>query len=195
MGVVVDEIVDIVEESISIRSRTSRPGILGSAVVNGSVTDFIDLHHLIEAVDQDWFGGSRDERAAGARVLVAEGSSFSRGLMRNSLEMAGFQVIEAGSTAEILDKLKRESVDVMVSSLDLPGDDPSALLASIRVTPDLCGLPILGLANTAEETQPQPEQEYQFDDCQLKFDGDSMLRSVERLAAAMVAREPVEQRG
>ena len=195
IGVVVDEIVDIVEEMVSIRSRTSRPGILGSAVVSGNVTDFIDLHYLIEAVDKDWFGGSQDERVEGARVLVAEGSSFSRGLMRNALEMAGFHVIEAGSTAEVLDKLKRESVDVMVSSLDLPGDDPSTFLASIRVTPDLRGLPILGLANTAEETQPQPEREFQFDDCQLKFDGDSMLRSVERLAAAMAAREPVEQRG
>ena len=195
MGVVVDEIVDIVEEGISIRSRTSRPGILGSAVVNGKVTDFIDLHHLIEAVDKDWFGGSRDDRAAGARVLVAEGSSFSRGLMRNSLEMAGFRVIEAGTTAEVLDKLKQQSVDVMVSSLDLPGDDPSDFLASIRVTPDLCGLPILGLANTSEETQAHLDREYQFDDCQLKFDGDSMLRSVEKLAGAVANRQPVEQRG
>ena len=164
MGVVVDEIVDIVEETISIRSRTSRQGILGSAVVSGNVTDFIDLHYLIEAADKNWFGGSQDERAEGARVLVAEGSSFSRGLMRNSLEMAGFRVIEAGTTAEVLDKLKQQSVDVMVSSLDLPGDDPSDLLASIRVAPDLCGLPILGLANTAEETHPQPGAEYQFDD-------------------------------
>ena len=111
------------------------------------------------------------------------------------MEMAGFQVIEAGSTAEVLDKLKQESVDVMVSSLDLPGDDPSDFLASIRVTPDLCGLPILGLANTAEETHPQPGAEYQFDDCQLKFDGDSMLRSVEKLAAAVTNGQPVEQRG
>ena len=195
MGVVVDEILDIVEETISTRSRTSRQGILGSAVVSGNVTDFIDLHYLIEAVDKNWFGGSQDERAEGARVLVAEGSSFSRGLMRNSLEMAGFRVIEAGTTAEVLDKLKQQSVDVMVSSLDLPGDDPSDLLASIRVAPDLCGLPILGLANTAEETHPQPGAEYQFDDCQLKFDRDSMLRSVEKLAAVVTNRQPVEQRG
>ena len=195
MGVVVDEIVDIVEETISIRSRTSRQGILGSAVVSGNVMDFIDLHYLIEAADKNWFGGSQDERAEGARVLVAEGSSFSRGLMRNSLEMAGFRVIEAGTTAEVLDKLKQQSVDVMVSSLDLPGDGPSDLLASIRVAPDLCGLPILGLANTAEETHPQPGAEYQFDDCQLKFDRDSMLRSVEKLAAVVTNRQPVEQRG
>ena len=43
----------------------------------------------------------------------------------------------------------------MVSSLDLPGDDPSDFLANIRAAPDLCSLPILGLANTAEETQAQ----------------------------------------
>ena len=195
MGVVVDEIVDIVEESISIRSQASQPGILGSAVVSGSVTDFIDLHHLIEAVDKNWFGGSRDERAAGARVLVAEGSPFSRGLMRNSLEMAGFRVIEAGTTLEVLDRLKRESVDVMVSSLDLPGDDPSDFLANIRAAPDLCSLPILGLANTAEETQAQWDGARHFDDCQLKFDGDSMLRSVEKLAAAVTDRQRMEQRG
>ena len=195
MGVVVDEIVDIVEESISIRSQASQPGILGSAVVSGSVTDFIDLHHLIEAVDKNWFGGSRDERAAGARVLVAEGSPFSRGLMRNSLEMAGFRVIEAGTTLEVLGRLKQESVDVMVSSLDLPGDDPSDFLANIRAAPDLCSLPILGLANTAEETQAQSDAEYHFDDCQLKFDRDSMLRSVEKLAAAVADRQRMERRG
>ena len=32
-----------VEETVSIRSRTSRPGLVGSAVVGGHVTDFIDL--------------------------------------------------------------------------------------------------------------------------------------------------------
>ena len=34
-----------------------------------------------------------------------------------------------------------------------------------------------------------------FDDCQLKFDGDSMLRSVEKLAAAVTDRQRMEQRG
>ncbi len=43
IGLVVDEIVDIVEESVSSPVATDRPGLLGSAVVGGLVTDFLDL--------------------------------------------------------------------------------------------------------------------------------------------------------
>ena len=48
IGLVVDEIVDIVEETVSSPVATDRPGLLGSAVVGGLVTDFLDL----EAVAQ-----------------------------------------------------------------------------------------------------------------------------------------------
>jgi two-component system chemotaxis sensor kinase CheA len=43
IGLVVDEIVDVVEESVSSPVATDRPGLLGSAVVGGLVTDFLDL--------------------------------------------------------------------------------------------------------------------------------------------------------
>ena len=193
IGLVVDEIVDIVEEAISIRSRTSRTGILGSAVIGGRVTDFVDLHYLVEAVDKDWFGRGGEEQALGARVLVAEGSPFSRGLMRNDLEMAGYRVLEAGSSEEALDKLNGERVDVLVSSLDLPGEGPLDLLRRIRTAPELCALPTLALATTAEQTEQRIDQQYQFDDCQLKFDRDAMLGSVEKLAAALAQQQPVTQ--
>jgi two-component system, chemotaxis family, sensor kinase CheA len=43
IGLVVDEIVDIVEESVGSPFPTDRAGLLGSAVVGGQVTDFLDL--------------------------------------------------------------------------------------------------------------------------------------------------------
>jgi len=43
IGLVVDEIVDIVEEEILSPFATDRPGLMGSAVVGGLVTDFLDL--------------------------------------------------------------------------------------------------------------------------------------------------------
>ena len=43
IGLVVDEIVDIVEETVSSPFASDRPGLLGSAVVGGLVTDFLDL--------------------------------------------------------------------------------------------------------------------------------------------------------
>ncbi len=82
---------------------------------------------------------------------------------------------------------------MLVSSLDLPGGGPLDLLRRIRTAPELCALPTLALATTAEQTEKRIDQQYQFDDCQLKFDRDAMLSSVEKLAAALTQQQPVTQ--
>ncbi len=46
VGLVVDEIMDIVEEEVTSRCGSDRPGLIGSAVVGGRVTDFLDLDNL-----------------------------------------------------------------------------------------------------------------------------------------------------
>ncbi len=43
LGLVVDEITDIVQESITSTYGSDRAGLLGSAIVGGKVTDFLDL--------------------------------------------------------------------------------------------------------------------------------------------------------
>jgi two-component system chemotaxis sensor kinase CheA len=48
IGLVVDEIVDIVEETVCSPFPTDRPGLLGSAVVGGLVADFLDLDWLVQ---------------------------------------------------------------------------------------------------------------------------------------------------
>jgi two-component system chemotaxis sensor kinase CheA len=48
IGLIVDRIDDIVEETISLGSTDGSAGILGSAIVQGKVTDFIDLSAVLE---------------------------------------------------------------------------------------------------------------------------------------------------
>jgi two-component system chemotaxis sensor kinase CheA len=50
VGFIVDEIVDIVEQVIAIHQRSERVGIVGSLVVDGSVTDLLDIHQIVQAV-------------------------------------------------------------------------------------------------------------------------------------------------
>src|SRR5262249_54329664 len=47
MGLVVDEIVDIVEEKLDIQVGSDRPGVLGSAVIKGQATEIIDVGHFL----------------------------------------------------------------------------------------------------------------------------------------------------
>jgi two-component system, chemotaxis family, sensor kinase CheA len=44
VGVVVDQILDVAEEAVTVRQKSSRKGLLGSAVVGKRVTDFLDLN-------------------------------------------------------------------------------------------------------------------------------------------------------
>ncbi|SNS23926.1 two-component system, chemotaxis family, sensor kinase CheA [Granulicella rosea] len=54
IGVVVDEIVDIVDEAIAVRRGCTAPGLLGSAVIGGKVTDLLDLHAIVSASGDQW---------------------------------------------------------------------------------------------------------------------------------------------
>ncbi len=56
MGLLVDEIVDIVEERLSVELVSDRPGLMGSAIVSGKATDIIDTGHYLTMAFQDWFG-------------------------------------------------------------------------------------------------------------------------------------------
>ena len=55
IGLVVDEILDIVEESSAKRNAVSRHGILGTMVLQGRVTELIDAHSLITEQDPTFF--------------------------------------------------------------------------------------------------------------------------------------------
>jgi CheY-like chemotaxis protein len=115
-------------------------------------------------------------------------------LLRNYLELRGCEVLEAVSSDEVLDKLARERVDVMLSSLDLPGVDPLEMLRRIRTEPGLQRLRVVALASQADELTALPDSGAKFDDCQLKSDREGTLRSIEKLALALESRPaPVPQ--
>jgi two-component system chemotaxis sensor kinase CheA len=55
VGLIVGQIVDIVEETIVTRARAKRDGVLFSAVIQGRVTEFIDIEGIIRTVDPELF--------------------------------------------------------------------------------------------------------------------------------------------
>ena len=57
MGLVVEEIVDVVEEYLKIELAGDRAGLLGMAVIAGKATDVIDTGHWVTQAYPDWFGG------------------------------------------------------------------------------------------------------------------------------------------
>ena len=94
MGLIVDEIVDVVEDRLDIELSGARPGLLGTAVISGQATDIIDTGYWLTQAWHDWFRTAPQNGAAGSarRVLVVEDSDFFRQLLAPTLGAAGYRV-------------------------------------------------------------------------------------------------------
>src|ERR1039458_5857216 len=192
MGILVDQILDIVEDQVTVRQAAARKGLLGSAVVGKKVTDLLDLHAVIQAADDGWFSSRDAQGVNAATVMIAEASAFVRGLVRNSLEMAGYRVVEAADTRTALRELECRKIDVVLTGLDLPSDGTGhGLLEEMRRLPGLAHVPALALVDSAEQAKAQREHPRGFADYPLKFDRDAMLISLARLASAVGTPEPL----
>jgi two-component system chemotaxis sensor kinase CheA len=51
VGLVVDQIIDIAEETLVSRSKAHRPGVMFTAVIQDRVTEFLDVESLLNSVD------------------------------------------------------------------------------------------------------------------------------------------------
>jgi two-component system chemotaxis sensor kinase CheA len=188
VGMVVDEILDVIEEAVKVRKKSGSEGLVGSAVVGGKVTDFLDFKAVIRASHGDW-----ESSAAGLtidkRVLIADASAFSRGLIRSGLDMAGYVVDEAARLDDALRSLERHPAQVVLAAMDLPANGATALLAAMRRRPEWEHIPVLALADSVSPAQASAALAAGFDDCQAKIDGDLMLESVAQFVAMSAARE------
>ena len=182
IGILVDRILDIVEETVTVRQQTGRRGMLGSAVIGGKVTDILDLRAVVDSADDQWFG-TQDTQSVAATVMVAEHSAFARGMVRSSLEMAGYHVVEANDASQAMQLLERRKVDVVAASLNLPPAGGFDFLEKMRRVRTFSQIPALALSDSPADRAKGGNHPREFEDYQVKFDRDGLLHSIARLSA------------
>jgi CheY-like chemotaxis protein len=74
-------------------------------------------------------------------------------MIRSGLDMAGYRVLEAANLDEAIRGLEQQPVDVVVAALDLPPTGTSALLRRHAERPEWASIPVLALADSAEQVQ------------------------------------------
>ncbi len=187
VGMVVDEILDVTEDAVTVRQGSDRNGLLGSAVVGKQVTDFLDLNEVMRATGGNWFEG-RTGHAGGQKILLADASAFSRAMVRSGLDMAAYVVLEAENLEQAITQLEQQGVDVVLAALDLPPGGGTDLLTAMRLRQEWAKIPVVLLAGSAEQIQEAAAREAGFEGCQPKFDRALVLASVARLVAPPPAR-------
>ena len=94
MGLVVDEIVDIVDEQLNIEVSSEIPGLLGTAVIKGKATEIIDVGHYLPQAFEDWFHRKEMgvEEVTVKKLLFVDDSSFFRNMLGPVFKAAGYEV-------------------------------------------------------------------------------------------------------
>ncbi len=186
-GLIVDRIVDIVDEHLTIKKKSGHPGILGSAVVGQKVTDFLDLEEVLFQNRSLW--GSDAGLAKKEVVLVADASSFSRGLLRSFLEMEGHVVIEAAHVIGAFDRLLAQPVSLVLVAPELPGGGGQELLRRIRTNPTFSALPVAALAASSDQAATLRRTDSSYSAYPVRTDRESVLESIRSLASAIEMTE------
>lgn len=75
------------------------------------------------------------------RILIVEDDADLREALVTTLEVAGYRVLEAGSGEDALLKLGRETVDLVVSDVNMPGISGHELMAQVHA--GYPGLPVM----------------------------------------------------
>jgi two-component system sensor histidine kinase and response regulator WspE len=124
------------------------PHLTGATMLaDGSLAMVLSAGHLIAAAH----GTSRLRMSAAPsqkevrrkRILLADDSPLTRELLASLLEAMNYEILTASDGQEAFEKLGRESVDMIVTDLEMPRMDGLELTRKVKAHPTWRALPVV----------------------------------------------------
>ena len=187
MGLVVDEIIDIVEERLNIEVAGSRDGILGSAVIKGQATEVIDVGHFLPMAFADWFSRKEMRPSALAQsVLLVDDCAFFRNMLAPVLKAAGYRVRVAPNAQEGLVALRSgQTFDVVLTDIEMPDMNGFEFAETIRADAHLSSMPIIALSSMVSPAAIERGRLAGFHDYVAKFDRPGLIAALKEQTAEL----------
>lgn len=187
IGLVVEEIIDITEEVIDVKIEGSRPGLLGSAIINDKATDVIDISHFLKSVDQNWFKDHGDEPFSEEtisnddkkRILLVDDSPFFRNMLTPLLSVAGYDVTTLESPLQALEVCEDGAeFDIIISDIEMPEMNGFEFAEKLKANAKMQDTPLLALSSHANSKDIDRGKEAGFNKYIAKFDRDTLLDTI-----------------
>jgi len=187
MGLVVDQIVDIVEDALNIEVVSDTPGVLGSAVIKGQATEIIDVGHYLPLAFEDWLRRKDMNTALKRRTLLfVDDSAFFRNMLTPVLKAAGYNVTTVASAEDALEYLRSgRMIDLVVTDIEMPGMNGFEFAEAVRKDPRIENLPIIALSSLTSQEAIERGREVGFHEYVAKFDRPGLIAALKEQIAAV----------
>jgi two-component system chemotaxis sensor kinase CheA len=185
--------VDAQEINLNIDGVTLRQeGIMGSAIINDNTTLLVDIYEIVKALNPQWFetiAAMDAETGRDTTILFAEDSSFFRNQVKGSMEKEGFNVLEAedGLIAWDLLEANADTIDLVVTDIEMPNLDGFGLTKKIKSHPAFMHLPVIALTTLAGDEDIAMGKKVGIDDYQIKLDREKLMNSIHAFLQAAAA--------
>lgn len=179
MGLVVDEIVDVVDAHLDMDITSETSGMLGSAIVREKATEIIDVAHFLTLAFEDWFSrvdNDRDDQTPAKRVLLVDDSPFFRNMLAPLLNVAGYKVTTAADPHDAF--LLRDAgaqFDIIVSDIEMPGMDGFDFAEAVKSDAAWGKTPIVAMSSRTTREDIERGHQVGFSDYVAKTDRDGLI--------------------
>lgn len=188
MGIVVNNIIDIIEEQVDVQLASQQNGLLGSAIINGHATDVVDIAFFLNSMNQNWFKDHDDtpfesegeEQTDKKRVLLVDDSPFFRNMLTPVLSVAGYEVTTAESPSDAMALCEKGVMfDIIVSDIEMPDMDGFQFADYIKRTDNKWkDTPMVALSSHATPQDIEKGLSVGFSGYVAKFDKDHLLNTL-----------------
>ena len=183
VGLLISRIVDSDSLAIELQPCPEQgPGVLGSAIVRGRLTLFLDMHYLLEQL----FGPEqvvvdRGISTREARVLLIDDTPFFREAVGRYLTAAGLAVTTAVDGQDGLAKADAGAFELIVCDLEMPVLDGWGFAQQVRRR-GFAG-PLLALSSLSKAQHADRAKACGFDHYEEKLQPDRLVRTVTQMLA------------
>jgi CheY-like chemotaxis protein len=124
------------------------------------------------------------------KVLIAEDNPVNRELLRELLEVRGYEVEEACDGEEALEMIERTQPNILLLDLNMPNLDGFGVVRRVRDNPRLSDLPVLAVTAYAMRGDREKVLNAGFDGYLSKpISAVSLAEELERLLGLRAARQ------
>ncbi len=144
MGLLVSEIVDIIEDELDIEIAGDSKSVIGSAMVRGEPAEILDITWFMRLARPNAFSRGHARRF---RILLVDDKLFFRDMLSPIISSAGYDVSTAASAGDALELFQKGArFDAVVTDIDMPGMDGYAFARALHAEDDQTEVPMIALA-------------------------------------------------